>query len=343
MQSQKADIAGQTAIILGAGASRGEYFAGGQANPHILPPLDSDFFAQVQRVGPQDVSTRLLLKIARQLFGPVPSCTMEEFFTTVEFLAEFSGIGRLERDEVNPLKWDVAKIAFKESLLRVLTDAGIGTRDGPAQPPTYHGQLLGVLSPGDTVISFNYDVLADCALGQRWPRRWSPGPEWNAEIAGEWLYWNACNGTSEASTHEILLLKMHGSVNWEIHDDRIALTKPEFDPNEMAVIPPAWNKDIKGSRVFTKIWQNAVQLLQSASVLMIVGYALPRTDMWAQTLLRYSSTVRAAEDRPFEHVLVANPDNHAVDRLVGLIGSAIGHETRVMRFEGLRELVGFLA
>jgi hypothetical protein len=343
----KSGIEGNAVVILGAGASRGECHSGQRATASVLPPLDRDFFAQVQRISPQTVGTRKLLQRARELFGPVPSCTMEEYFTAVESLSRLAPLAEVEReqpDAVHSLKWDVALNAFKDSLLAVLSEAGVASHtDEKAMPPTYNHRLLGCLSRGDGVISFNYDVLADRALAQRFPKRWGYGPTPQDKAQGEVRHWNVHPPEHTQSEPEIILLKMHGSLNWVLRDGAITLTEPPFSWQEMAVIPPAWSKDIQGNDVFGRIWRSALDRLVSASVLVIVGYSLPRTDMWAQALLRHAAISRASAESPLADVVIANPDDHAIHRLISMMGPAIGPGTRLIQLDSMSELCGFLA
>jgi hypothetical protein len=235
-------------------------------------------------------------------------------------------------------------VAFKAALLRVLEEAGVAAIDDGARRPVLHAQLFGALEPGDAVLSFNYDVLADHALMQRSPWRWLPAPKDDLTVRGDTEFWHTHTPTGRGGPlPEVYLLKMHGSLNWVIEADGVVLTTPPFDFNRMAIIPPAWSKSIEGGDVFTRIWRDALDFLLSAEVLAIVGYALPKTDMWAQALLRYSSTVRAYGRRPFDTVLVANPDTRAAERLIELIGPAVGYETRVVCLSGLEELASFMA
>jgi len=75
-------------------------------------------------------------------------------------------------------------------------------------------------------------------------------------------------------------------------------------------------------------------------VLAIVGYSLPQTDMWTTALMRACAEERSAQ---MKHVLIANPDSEAADRLVGAISPAICKHTRVVVFPSFAALIDFLA
>src|SRR5262245_59355008 len=90
-------------IVLGAGATRGASFvaAGSRARRVCLPPLDRDFFTQLQRVAKplhQDV-INTVLRDAVDLFGANFRVTLETMFTTVEQLAAMSRMHRTGRTQ----------------------------------------------------------------------------------------------------------------------------------------------------------------------------------------------------------------------------------------------------
>src|SRR5437762_2716971 len=77
-----------TVLLLGAGASRGAVFPNGV--PHeCLPPLNADFFTQLQRITEDKHSTsvRRVVKDLVQLHGSNFSLTLEDYFTELEFLS----------------------------------------------------------------------------------------------------------------------------------------------------------------------------------------------------------------------------------------------------------------
>jgi hypothetical protein len=72
-------------FVLGAGATRGSSFVDPTEDP-CLPPLDGDFFTQLQRVrNPKhrQLITSVMAHIV-DLFGPNFETTMEQVFTTLE-------------------------------------------------------------------------------------------------------------------------------------------------------------------------------------------------------------------------------------------------------------------
>ncbi|NLF40724.1 hypothetical protein GX586_14875, partial [bacterium] len=74
-------------IVLGAGATRGASFVDKLRDEGgCLPPLDTDFFTQLQRIAnsKHQVFIDNAIKDAVTLFGPNFHVTLETMFTTVE-------------------------------------------------------------------------------------------------------------------------------------------------------------------------------------------------------------------------------------------------------------------
>src|SRR5262249_62351874 len=72
-------------FVLGAGATRGSSFVDPAKNP-CLPPLDQDFYAQLERIAnPKHQKTvREVIQDTVDLFGVNFQVTMEAVFTTLE-------------------------------------------------------------------------------------------------------------------------------------------------------------------------------------------------------------------------------------------------------------------
>jgi hypothetical protein len=73
--------------VLGAGATRGASFVKGKKDrPLCLPPLDGDFFTQLQRIANDKhrETVNCLISDAVELFGHNFQLTLETMFTTIE-------------------------------------------------------------------------------------------------------------------------------------------------------------------------------------------------------------------------------------------------------------------
>jgi len=165
-------------------------------------------------------------------------------------------------------------------------------------------KFVGFLNKGDTVISFNYDILLDQALFRNGV--WNPingygfsNPVFDSEIK------------QEISESKIQLLKVHGSINWKI-DPKNSLQKqveillnyqereePFFDglkikPKRVVkreanyhynpAILPTFIK-MYSEHWFSEIIQKALTSTRNADEVYLLGYSMPDPDSLGQFLL----------------------------------------------------------
>ncbi len=98
---------------------------------------------------------------------------------------------------------------------------------------------------------------------------------------------------SDASV-EVPYLKLHGSLNWcgrttagsaePVPEDAIPATGPTQAVETPLILPPVFNKmyleDVGA------VWEKALEILRGARHIVIVGYSLPRTDVYMQYFLK---------------------------------------------------------
>jgi hypothetical protein len=113
---------------------------------------------------------------------------------------------------------------------------------------------------------------------------------------------------------EIPYFKLHGSLNWDSYDT--AGVQPKHQPLNVAktplILPPVFNKMKTG--VVDNIWAGALKVLRSAKHIIIVGYSLPRTDIYMQYFLKSA----VGPNKDLQKVIVFNPalyrnDDEATD------------------------------
>src|SRR5690242_6265880 len=90
MRLKRIGFKGRGCLLLGAGATRGAAFIEKDGFPLPFPPLDADFFTQVQRLSVPEHReiARQLLRFTVDEFGVGFTLTMEKFFTQVEALPQ---------------------------------------------------------------------------------------------------------------------------------------------------------------------------------------------------------------------------------------------------------------
>ena len=87
-----------------------------------------------------------------------------------------------------------------------------------------------------------------------------------------------------ANPLRIEILKLHGSLNFPIRKTKESqsLVHPVDNP---FILPPIINK-MSSAKSITKMWAQALQRLRTAKNVIIVGYSLPRTDIYMQYFLK---------------------------------------------------------
>ena len=105
--------------------------------------------------------------------------------------------------------------------------------------------------------------------------------------------------TANGPTIEIL--KLHGSLNFPA---ACSESKPKFTRvvAEPLILPPVFNK-MDNATPLAKTWQLALQRLNAAKNIAIVGYSLPRTDTYMQYFLKAG----IGPDRDLNRVYVFDP------------------------------------
>ena len=98
----------------------------------------------------------------------------------------------------------------------------------------------------------------------------------------------------EDGEQEIIYLKPHGSLNWEksLSPDLAKAKANEIRPNQFPmksleaplILPPIFNK--MNSPQINVVWKAALEILREAKNIVIVGYSLPRTDIYMQYFLK---------------------------------------------------------
>lgn len=190
-------------------------------------------------------------------------------------------------------------VLAKESLIRYVTLALIMRSSG--QRCGYLSEIFSALSDRDTVVSFNWDTIADVTL----------------EFLGKQHldnYVGLITGNKKPTSlfTKPMFLKLHGSLNWAlcrnkrcsqqnknifINSDAGKISEvtlsnyqkcPECDSNlEINIILLLSDKvDIHKKNLFSNQWNIARRKLQQTKKLVFIGYSFPATDSYAEWLFR---------------------------------------------------------
>lgn len=347
---------GSRVVVLGAGATRAAEFSG-DFEPACRPPLNADFFTQLQRIrGPKYESlVRDVIADVVALFGSNFSLTLEDYFTQLEFLADAlkraPSVGGIS---VRDLRKRRDRLMHAVSaVLEVSTDAAIRGSSGCS----LHRQLVEVLKPKDTLISFNYDCVLDHALRQHGDGKWSarygytlPRP---GRIEGV-SAWDPVPPAAPApsSAQTVYLLKLHGSLNWQLpppdgpevatqdrHQKPIKLKQrlhrqrgvPQF-----TVIPPVWNKAVGDDPIFDTLWRNAERAIRTADRIALAGFSFAPTDLPVESLFRVALAGRSTKLRT---LVIANPSKDHRRRTRDVFAKALERGTIVRQYDRFDDFV----
>jgi hypothetical protein len=202
--------------------------------------------------------------------------------------------------------------------------------------------LVASLTENTRLVSFNWDVLLECALSR----------------AGQGFTYLS----SELDEDKTLILKPHGSINWFALLDRAGLrlylasnlrpigafsnymlyvTEPtgkvEFGSSEMvrralsqvpAIVPPAaWKLISVGGapadgwveaghvRVMKEIWAEVIGALDEAKELVVIGYSLPGTDAASIEALKSFANAKSTK-----RIRLVEPNAKIAERYRDILG-----------------------
>jgi len=331
-------------VVLGAGATRGADLnpVGKDKQPRVagpVPPLDGDFFTQAQLLSGERPGEYLqdLIDGAVKNFGENFRLTMEGFLTQIEYMSDVFRTLRLKgRPARNP--FPALRNAFLQ-VLAALLDQSVGREPNCR----YHTQLVDSLSLKDTIVSFNYDWVIDWTLKRHHKKKWNPRIGYGVPCYRNSVkYWEPQK--LPAGNRSIILLKMHGSLNWfrceRKPNFRLKLRRRwwhQYGDLDFEIIPPEWNKPIS-SPLYQKVWRTARQRLKDCQCLAFLGYSLPSTDLPAQALLRAD----AGDARKLKVLVIANPDREARFRIREVVSKRLDRGTRILSFDSFKDFAEFL-
>jgi hypothetical protein len=343
----------KTVFILGAGATRGCSFVQElKQNGRCLPPLDGDFFSQLQRVSNTTHRRRIdeLIEGLAQWFGHSYGLGMEQVFCHLEHAermakhlkkdhgSDFAALTALKQN----LKQSIAVILGES--LTPMTEGGKGSYD--LLECEWHDRLIDKLAEcRDSFITFNYDCTLDDSLRRKGAGKWNPhyGYRFKLRQKGRGLFgdnhWTPQDPKPVTKDQTIEVHKVHGSLHFkEFTQTSVTLKKrPYGNPGggsmQFEIIPPESSKTYRGGR-FGDIMANAYKSLRSATRIVAIGYSLPPSDQHAEALLRFG-----VPKKSLDSLVVVNPDREARRRVRGALLQGMQSHTRVLSFDSLEEFV----
>lgn len=272
-------------IILGAGASAG--YEGSKCG--LSPPVSRTIFAQAEALAKKQL-------LDFKTFPELNNFLRTYYCRALEPWRDSDGAPHLDVEEILTMIDLAGAAAARQELLRllvtVLNETLLGT------PCGHHKRLLESLSPADTIINFNWDLLLD-NITARSNRR---NPDYGA-CSTVFNIKKGCHEDLFKLPHRPKVLKLHGSLNWlhcrscnKTHafmlEGKVGKSyfageaKPCPDcrgGTEPLIIPPTLLKSYEHP-VIREIWDLARVALTKADEIVVVGYSLPLTDFRARWL-----------------------------------------------------------
>jgi hypothetical protein len=354
-------LKGQKLLIIGAGCSQ-NYVQSNSNIDGLVSPLDNNFFKMARKVL---LNTKLEHGLAIQVEGIVhqlhrlygydafdiqdwvntPSASkflevleddrlgLEKVMTQLilenEVFQRMPPINDYYQGNNRAIDFDDSPFALIELVALTISKA----LQGPVC--SEHIKLANSLSEGDTVISFNYDILMDNALrvtekftdcGYLVPfQRVTDGQNWRR---------------ADEAASDVILLKLHGSLNW-LHCsycnstflNRFEKINPEYSsfpkncPNcgqsnayfQRVIVPPLLAKDYS-LQPMKYLWSQANRYVARAREVVIIGYSFPPTDFATETLLRDSFPWSAQRET---HFVIVDPKEEVYDRFRKVFNSSV--------------------
>ncbi len=313
----------KTVFMLGAGATRGAFSHVRVNGKKICAPLNGDFFNVVESFvrahgNSGGFATRYerVRKVFREEFPtrgrwPIP---MEEGFSLLYVSKDFPEIYVPSRGRHR----QPGSRREIEDFLR-LTFGILSAIESRVDHSNLYARLVSHLSPGDTILTLNYDTLLDSALLNA---GWNPDKGYGLIGGSNKIHWTRPKPEPSTSLANVKLLKLHGSLNWyvrgsfnnlaEVFEKKpskiIVSERPrvnEFAHFVRQIAPPIYGKFF-GHKHWRTLWATAHNTLLHAEVFVIIGCSLVDTDFHLSGMLSHAVKTRKSEHKPFAQVVVVD-------------------------------------
>ncbi len=338
-------LAHPVVVLFGAGATRGAF----ETN-RLPPPIDADFFeiaGQIKGHGTPTLARKVLGDV-RNLYGRIFGVGLENYYRDIETRAKISSFAKSAN---KPKDWQKRQQHLEEFIRRVIIHTTCNSREGHLEPAysLFHRKILGDLKKGDSVLTFNYDLVVEESFGST--GIWTPvggyGDAFHGMRSGWSKTWLSKRHLTTSDRSKIRLLKLHGSVNWILYKTREVKLKDrpfvvrrrgnQVVSETVSILPPGWNKRIDRNP-YRQLWKEARLKLEQCKTLIIVGYSLPETDLLAKALFAEVVRLRAARKNYLKQLHLADPNDAVKQKFVELFVPALNAQSKIFRSSGIRDL-----
>ncbi len=288
-------MSANTIFILGAGATRAI-----SKNPDFPSPLAIDFFKDIylKKFMVSDsiakFSTTQLSKFIKHYFGSKEEVNIEAVYSFFEFAENSFYESFSEKVNLQRAKFELLEYLFFLLYYEIEIN------------PKYYNNIIRKFNEGDSIISFNWDlsieqILSTSKKGQTLLNSLKDvvNPIFTFDNADyDELAYN--------NLHRGYFLKMHGSLNWGICDNKDCLrhqipfiyninkeSHPAFwscnycgNKISVMLMPPHVHKNFQANRIFNLQARIAYNKLRTAKKIVIIGYSFPEFDFQVNSLFR---------------------------------------------------------
>ena len=200
--------------------------------------------------------------------------------------------------------------AWRETATRIDT-ADSDSKDIYCSIYDYYASVLSGYTSGtnnpneNVVITFNYDLLLEDALTRL-------GLPFSYGLGDGVAYHEPARFTPDVGSDEMLLLKMHGSLNWAFRENGDFGVYGSYDAALKAggsphLVPPTWEKTAIGP--MRRVWERAVSALTDATRVIIIGFSFRSTDAHFKYLL----AAGLMNNSSLRRILIVNPRAEALE------------------------------
>jgi SIR2-like domain len=275
----------------------------------------------------RDWRARELLEHVRTVYGPGLNVGLETVFNNLDaartFHKEFKiGKGRHLEEPTRLID------ALRTVLPRLLGESISGDCE-------FHRALAERLYVNDAVLSLNYDCVMDSALSKYAGFRFDPERGgYGVEVTSGAAYWRR-SGRGKRARGSILLLKLHGSLNWRGATTPLRLRQNPYDEVAAGVIaPPLTNKPVT-DEPFRMVWREARRAVGTMRRLIVIGYSLPDADGLVRALLATDLS------QSLEEILLVDPSQETRTRHVEFF-SRLAPDAKIFVFSTTRQFATVL-
>lgn len=181
-----------------------------------------------------------------------------------------------------------------------------------------HRRWANSLTPHDTIVTFNYDLVVEY-LGRH--RAEKGGPDFEVPLPHDAV-------DIAVASRATLVLKLHGSIDWALDGASVTQIDPETlirdEGHVAAIAAPGRSKVSMSEEIFRPLWKVAGDRIKSADVIVFVGYGMPASDNRPKRFVMDGIRGRDST-RPLTVRIVLGPDTAATEvrRLEGMLRWAL--------------------